>query len=488
MTQQDVFCQKLSSRIESHSQTSADNIINKVIDDAHNPNVQKEGGFETFVRDARRKLLLDLVAIKDSLLEPILNDIQKRTDVDELNKLKTMCGEMHDEERCIKSNQNEISKLNDIKPKNEHEKFLHYMHQEKESFVSEDYNEHIRKNHMRRAFGLGVVLLCALVDFFMLYTMFTLGNLGMRDSLMSAFIFAVVLDAPAYTLGWITTRRQEFEELTEITNETIQNESDSSNEGQNTKTEETPKKKMRLFKVASLSLGVLLVIVLLAYIFVRVITFLGAGDFEQAFRSIFSGDFNIAQQPVNAADLLSSIVPLATSVVSLVVGLFLYSSFADFLKESAIKIDKDMSDKIKNYEMDINNIKENLIILKEEYNKEKQKIWGFYIPHHDCVEDEVVYSGMISNAIIGTLMLDKYLETYRNCAKQIRAVAEKSLIIIKDSVVEQASDQNEIRKMMPSDDEISLLDKIWNEEYYAETDDVCIIKHRLDEVKQRISQ
>lgn len=440
-----VINENLQSEIESRVQSELDNedkqlreIVAKTREEVKRGETLSFEDFDTVVRSARQETINRHVDIKRKLLGNVIDGFHTEIQTSQIAELVKINNLRYNTAAENEKAAKEVEHIQaDKENLNDYEKYIQYSQIDVVKTAYEKFNN---VGMRRRIFGIIVVLLCAATDYFMLYNVFILGNLGRLESMLSAFIFSLVLDVPPYVIGWVITLKNENERLHEITDSSLKN---------------------RGYNMAIRILFAILMLALFFYVFVRVISFWGNGDFGEAFRSLFAGNLDISNRYFSAADLLSSIVPLTTSVVSFVIGLFLFSSFTDFLTDVAIKIDKSLDDEILKKQEDIEKKNGDLKTAEALYSATRQTIWMHYMGSTRAVtEDESQFYALISSEIKKS-NLPQYLMVYRSCSRKILAHAIHATAMVRDGLASSAANPKSIMVMVINKDEQSRLDTIW---------------------------
>lgn len=426
--------------------------------------------FESFIRDIRKKVILKFKYVKIWLGTYVRSTITqeiKTSGIYKLHEAKKAITAITAEKQKLLEEQQNIFK-NDY-PLTDFEKYSLYGHPEFEqsknlkfrnketqdnSVPKREISPKIEltyqkyKSNKKRSLIMGLIIsaICAAIDFSIIYTLFLSANYSANLALIIAIISAATLDAPPYVLGYIWTKNDDDKSLLELRD--IVNTPEA-------------KRKIKGNKILLVTMLVVIIFAFIAYLIVRVLSFLGGGDFNIAFHNILEKDWgNVKNIVFNGADFISTIVPFATSVVALAVGKMLYTFKTDYIKESIIIINKEIDEKIKkcndkiiDYEKQISDLEDNLASLKIE-------IWTFYCGKEPFPTDDQTFRMNISIAF-QKLNLSLCEQTYSNCCKIIRNQAMTMLKTVNKTLTEYASDQQSIMEMSLSDDEKKYLDEFW---------------------------
>ncbi|MCL2164889.1 MAG: hypothetical protein FWH55_10985 [Oscillospiraceae bacterium] len=316
---------------------------------------------------------------------------------------------------------------------------------QKSSAITQTYEKYSSKKNMSLLAGIIVTFLCAAADFSIIYAVFQSANLGIGLSAVTAIISAAVLDAPLYVLGYLWTKRDDSRRLWKLRNES--NDSGAANE-------------MKRYSITIKALFSVILLIFIAYLVLRILLFLGGGNFNLALHTILDGEFKFTSTDFNAADLLSTFVPLGTSAVAFAVGMLLFSSHTDLVKNTITIIKKELKERIKKCDETIVDCDEKQKNLREEIPALKREIWTFYLGNKSFPLDDVTFREQVSISF-QKLNLSLYVQTYTTCSLLLRDKAVAMLQNINSSLAPYAADQAAIASMQISADEESVLDDFW---------------------------
>jgi|GEM_PF-5829346 len=434
---------------------AASSQINIQIEDGRNSLVEKrvstdENTFMMFVRNNRLRALAQYISVKAKLITHILSDMITQTKIKEISDFSALNAYASKLDAQKKMAQDEVKRLKEAKVLDDYIKFIRY----EDNLIKNLRSKY--RIHKKRSFYVGIIIVicCVAVDYFMLFNLFLLGNLSRGSSITSAIIFAVALDAPPYLLGWIIAKKNDAEKLNEIKNEN----------------ENAIEREKSRYKVASIILISVIILFFIAYFIVRVFAFLGDGNFDLAFRSIVSGSYVFLDGHFNAADLLSMLVPIATSVVAFVIGLFIFSSYVEYLKDAIIAINQSLDNMISAKEDEIT---ECIKLHKDQecaIKTLKYEIWSFYMGSTVLEKDDGIF---ISNIVKAhrKLNLSVYLDVYKSCSQLILKEAMAMIRKINHDYALFAREQRPIMEMEISDLENLELSKFWKESLDEDRDE-----------------
>lgn len=442
------------------------------------------------VRKLRDGALEKFSAAKSSLCVIICDDIDNFTSSPGIAKLKSLNSEMiqHKADKNKVGDQiTEISK--NKKSEQTWSKFLNYSEHQPDLFnpLQRKFN-----NELKRASSIGVLVtsICAATDFFMLNTMFILGNLGTGAAMLSGIIFALMLNGPPYILGWLSGKRIDVVKLDLM-------------KGTKSANRAAEQKK---FKTAIGVLMLLVAVILTFYVITRTFFFLGEGDFGVAFRDVMSGQFTISTVNLEAADLLASLIPIATTVVSYVIGLFIFPSKAEFVKNSVLTVDAGLSKTITIKKGQILDSEANIDSKQKEHDTLQKELWGQYLPDTPFEKDYDKFVIRLSEAYKNRC-LTSYREIYKACSSKILHDAQQKLIDIVNEIAPIAQgDQIAIYDMAVDEHEQAKLNRLWvacddinpsrdpltslQQEYYRQTlttkMDIDTIEGKIADISKKI--
>lgn len=457
---------KIDEALTSFNSIIAEN--KKDCDDGNVPN----GGlvYESYIRSIRKKALSQFNGIKTWLGTHVLSTIiqQVRTSgVYKLHEAKEAITAAKAEKQKTLEERQRIFENDDAL--SDFEKYSLYGHPEFEQStrwkfwnrrtqnvsaptreVSPDvelaYQKYLSKAKRSLIYGLIVTAVCIAIDFSMIYALFLSANYSTELAMIIAVISAAMLDAPPYVLGYVWTKNDDDRSLLELQG--------------NANTPEA-KRKIKGNKILLTTMLIVIIFAFVAYLSVRIFSFLGGGNFDLAFHTILEMDWSkIKNVEFSGADFLSTIVPFATSVVALAVGKILYALRTDYIKETITIIKKEINKKIKvcddiivDCEKQIADIEDSIVSLKKE-------IWTFYFGKTPYPPDDESFRLDVSIAF-QKLNLSLYKQTYSDCCLLLRNQAISLLRTVNDHFAQYAADQPRIIAMSLSQDEEELLDNLW---------------------------
>lgn len=308
------------------------------------------------------------------------------------------------------------------------------------------YQKYASKKKKSIIIGLIVTAVCVIIDFSMIYALFLAANYPPVLAITIAVFSAAMLDAPPYVLGYTWTKSEDDSSLLELQSSAESPEADRRSRGN---------------RIILRAMLIVIILAFIAYLAVRVLSFLGGGDFNLALHAIFERDWSqIKNVEFSGADFLSTIVPFSTSVVALAVGKLLYSMKTDYIKESIVVIKDEINARIKACEEKIIDCEKQIKDLKDDMVTLKEEIWTFYLGRKSFPVDDNSFRREISLAF-QKLNLPLYEQTYADCCLLLRNQANVLLSSVNDQLAQYAADQSRVIAMGLSEDEEQCLDDFW---------------------------
>lgn len=427
--------------------------------------------YDAFIRNIRRKALTELNGVKAWIGAYIPNAIIQEIKTSGIYKLHEIKEKITIEE--AKKEKAEVEKEDVIKISkalSDYEKFTLYGHPEFEPSAREHAgNKHVKNTDLmrerispdidtvyqkyasRRArslmVGLIVTLACAFIDFSMIYPLFLSANYPSKQAIGIAIISAAILDGPPYVLGYTWTKSEDDSSLLELKGMACSPEAD---------------RKKRGNRILLYAMLIVILLVFIAYLAVRVFSFLGGGDFNLAFHAVVERDWEkIKNVEFSGADFLSTIVPFSTSVVALAVGKLLYSMRTDYVKDSIVVIKDGINEKIKTCERTIIDCQKEIKNLEGYVKTLKAGIWTFYLGRKPFPVNDDSSFGLEVSLAFQKLNLPLYGQTYSNCCLLLRNQANVLLSSVNDQLAQYAADQTRVIAMELSANEKQCLDDFW---------------------------
>ena len=308
------------------------------------------------------------------------------------------------------------------------------------------YKKYLSKSRRSFIIGLFVTVGCIAIDFSMIYALFLSANYSTTLAMIIAVISAAMLDGPPYVLGYIWSKNDDDKSLYELQNIAHTSEAKRKNKGN---------------KILLNIMITVIVLAFFAYLTVRILSFLGGGNFDLAIHAIIQADWGrINNVEFSGGDFLSTIVPFATSVVALAVGKVLYASRTDYIKETVTIIKDEINSKIKICDESIVDYKKKTKDLEESLATLKREIWTFYYGKKPFPSSEEVFKQEISIAF-QRLNLMQYKQTYSDCCLLLRNQAFLLLGDINSIFAKYATNPSSIIAIDVSDEEKNMLDEFW---------------------------
>lgn len=283
-----------------------------------------------------------------------------------------------------------------------------------------------QKNVNIRNTIIGVVITLALVivDVFVLYTMYIGGDVNPDLARINAIIGAIVLDVIPYLLGI-----------------TMAIASDAA-------VEERHRHK---YKIAKIPLGISMAVVFALYLFIRVLIFIGGSNFNIGWQMIFGIiPWQSSADTVNPADAFSALVPFATSIASLVIGLLLYES-----KEKTILSMRDA------YEIAKKNIDSKVDGLKAILIDESRAAWELYGENKPFPEDKIEsdFVGLLHKGFRRS-NFSLFESMYRTLTQTVHDSAMAAMVDASNSLADFAPVPDDVREIDVHKNEKAILDEL----------------------------
>lgn len=427
--------------------------------------------YDSFIRNLRKRALTQLNGVKAWIGAHIRSTIIQQVRTSGFYKLQEIKDEITAVEAERKKAADERQRITTNKISlSDYEKYSLYGHPEiKASLrgnrhsktvsseakkVSPDielvYQKYMTKRRQSLIIGLIVTAVCIVIDFSMIYALFLSANYSPALAMTVAAISAAMLDAPPYVLGYLWTKSEDDSNLLDLQGYL-----------------ETPeaKRKRRGNKMLLFLILAVIIVAFTAYLSVRILSFLGGGDFSLAFHAVIEKNWSaIEGVEFSGADFLSTIVPFSTSVVALAVGKMLYPLKSDYIKESVVVIRNELKnetnsstkfwkEKIVDCDGRIANLKDTLSTLKGE-------IWTFYLGNKPFPKSDKEYKREVSRAF-QILNLKLYKQTYSDCCLLLRNQGIVLLESVNDQLAQYSADPLRVVNMGLSKEEERCLDDFW---------------------------
>lgn len=316
--------------------------------------------------------------------------------------------------------------------------------------VANLYQRYIQKKRAFFLLGFLVSLACAVADFSIIQAVLIAANLPRGTAVYSAILSAIVLDVPPYILGYLTMARQDKKRL--------ENEIPGAPEGY-----------AKSYRLSIYLLRIAIILIVLAYVCMRLVMFLGGGNFNLAAHAILAGDWSFQNSKFNSADILSIFIPIATSAVAYGVSFLLSVQETDYVR-SAIEYIKDglVGQKLE-VERQISASEAAIKTLSRSIEEKKEAIEATFVgkvQQRDKKSRADEAEGFVPRIIKAyrRQVIPQFLHEYKLCASHLRADAENDLANINPRLLAFASNAQTIANMEYTADEIQLLNEIWSED------------------------
>lgn len=419
------------------------------------------------VRNQRKNALNKYQEIKNTLNTHFLSLIKTMEELDGIRQRREKIRELYDAKDKLESEQKRKTQiLDDKKSLTSFQKFERYSGAASprldDDSLSDSYKSvteaiqrervEFQRNSTRSLLtGIVVTLAFAMTDFYLLNSVFIASNMSARAALTIAFLTAIALDAPPFFLGLVMSRRTDLVRIWNLRD-------DADDPG------------MRLeigkFSWVSFILLVSIVIVFLAYFAVRSLLFLGGGDINIIIHSIMESGFKItpsslAHVEYNGGDIISTFVPLVTSVSAFAIGILRSTSEADYINRAIAVVDKELDNCVFRCDSKIIEYNSEMNVLQEEIAELKSQLYAYYVgDQKDAPKEDDAMIGDIRRAA-KRLDFMSYEPIYGRISNRIRLFAVRKLSEINQTIASYTEIANVILSMPLSPDETDILDEIW---------------------------
>lgn len=421
------------------------------------------------IQEVRISGIYKLREIKDAITTA---EAEKQKAIVEKERIIKNSGMLSDYEKYSLYGHPEFELSTKANRKNKHVKSISSTMEKVSPNIDLVYQKYASKQRKSLIIGLLVTAVCTFIDFSMIYALFLSANYSPAHAITIAIISAAILDAPPYVLGYTWTKSEDDSSLLELQGRAESSEADRKNKGN------------RILLYAML---IVIIVAFIVYLIVRILSFLGGGDFNLAFHAIIEGDWSkIRDVEFSGADFLSTVVPLSTSVVALVVGKMLYSLKTDYIKESIIVINEEINAKIKACEEKIIDCEKQIKDLKDDMVTLRGEIWTFYLGQKPFPSDDNSFRLDVSLAF-QKLNLPLYEQTYSDCCLLLRNQANILLSSVNEQLAQYAANPSRVITMGLSKDEEQCLNDFWVISTNGE-DQCSITQSHLESIKGTVSE
>ena len=418
------------------------------------------------VREIREKALNRYTQIKNDLNTRMIELIDKVEDSDGVRQIKEKKRDLSDARSKLEKEQKKRDRINeDNKNLSGYQKFQRYSNTAAPnaddsslnaayapitSALKEEKEEYRRKWIRALVLGISVTLLFAAIDYFLLNSVFIASNMGVRTAAITSALAAIALDVPPYVLGYIISKRTDLVRIWYLQED-----------------DEDPGKRRQSgsLLVLVIIMALAIVPVILAYLFLRGLLFIGGGDIDIIIHSFLENGFRIAPSDLlkvqyNGGDIISAFVPIVTSVSALAIGLLLSASEADYIKKAIVVTNKELDNCVLRCERNMIDYNTDINILQEGLSELKQHVKAFYLNSEENIQeddfslDKIVQSGM-------RLSFEVYLPFYKNKSANLRKTAENKIYDINQKIQPHTTVQTLSAKIGLIPSEMNALDEIW---------------------------
>lgn len=293
--------------------------------------------------------------------------------------------------------------------------------------------------------GVGFSLLCALMDYSIINSVFLASNVSGEMAFFMAMISAIALDVPPYLLGSVWQKRNDQQRFWIL----CEREEDK-----------VAQIDLRSYAIRIFMLCAVIILFFSTYLAFRVLLFLGGGNFNLAMHFLLNLEFHFEGVQFSSADWISTLVPLVTSAAAFVLGASKYESFTAHIETMGVLIDSDMKSQAQILQAMIIRYDAEEADLREQYDTKKYEVWTCYFAQNPMPVQDSEFKQQVC-AEFQRRNLKTYLTTYRNCCIQLRTTAEATLENVKLELVPYVANPVDITEMGLNDIERDTLDNFW---------------------------
>ena len=420
-----------------------------------------EKPFSQMVKDLRRKALNEYKTIKHELNDKIVQEVKEKIVPESVKAFQDKKTEEKNIQIEIKKVENEIEGIEGIRDNtNDFDLFLNFGGDAPRrrstnsnntetldsvyNTVADTYEKYSSMKRRRIIAGVLVTLVFAVVDLYMIYSVFQASNMTIRTSIIAATLSAISLDVPPYLLGLLVFRRIDNRRVWHL-----RNDSNDPGEIQND----------NIMKHAARALLFVIILLFLAYFLLRVLLFFGGGDFNKVMQSLFERKYHFESTDFNSSDLISTFVPFVTSVGAFVVSILLSFSEADYIQTAVTAIKNEMENCITECKNRITEYAIKQEDINEKIQEEKSALWAIYGKKGPIPDNDDFYAGVVSGGM--KLHLPTYETLYQEQCAWLREQAFKTLGYINERLVPYSMNQSQTRDIQDKPYEDVALDYIW---------------------------
>lgn len=432
--------------------------INDVIEDLTGGRVPSAGqACINHIRSVRANVLKHYQPIKTEIFNNISDAIISENKTHVLTTLQELTEKINEQDANIaKAQEDKRRIIHDIESLSDYQMFMLYGESDEQGVrkeskirtiddVIQTQKKYIFKRNWGFIIGTVIAILCAGMDYSIIYSVFLSSNLSLGVAILTAIISAAILDLPPYILGIVWTKRDDVRRTWELRNEG---------------NEIGKEIELRKYKITIMLLFLAILLIFGAYMLLRIFLFLGGGDFNLALHLLIKKDFEFENIIFNSSDLISTFVPVGTSVMAFAIGMLTSTSYTDYIKKTVLVIKNGLQEHVNNLDKTIVECNEKRKNLIGELEISKQESWTYYFGNALFPKEDVVFRQKISNAY-QQLNLQVYRQTYKECSILLRHGAERALEQINAVLVKYVANQGDITSMTLSKTEENILDEFW---------------------------
>ena len=478
----------ITEEIDKKTETN-DRMINELVGKINEGSIPSMGqAFINHVRDIRRNTLAQYQSLKTDIYNEICNRILRENRTEGISRLQELVRESNEVTAEKAKALKDIEHIqNEDMPLSDYKKYMLFGDRKKGgpnqsqdnqtgmiewdyTAVNQAYDMYIAERNKKYIWGILVTLICIIADFSIMLSVYMSSNLSELHAYTVAIVSVAMLDMPPYFLGILWNQRGDRQRLWELRID----EEDSG---------------AAITEKYLTRVGVFLIIsmffIFLTYLVMRILLFMGGGEFDIAMHNLIEGNFKFEGIEFRSADLLSIFVPFGTSAVAFAAGILFSSSYTDFVKKEIVIINKELQSCIKrlqglivDYDKSLQNIDNEKLVLKRE-------IWTLYMGEERMPQNDDEFNCRIS-FVFRKLNMQLYIQTYQEICILLRNRAIGALHHINEVLVIYSANQNEMTLMQNSEEEKELLDDFWVMDSFSPQHEITM--RHLDKIRGLIEE
>lgn len=430
----------------------------------NNPNSMK-----SLIRNIRESLFSTFFKAKNELHQSILDDIKATPDIKDLREIQRLKDEIRDKQNDNEIYTEKIEQLKQIKSDHEYSIFIKYedkAQRSKKKGIKTNSCEDIiiqRNQNYKKRFIVSLILyiiitaIFAAIDWKVINTAFLVENMGTtQDALFVSILAAFVLDAPPALLGYIESKIESDSILNEMKQKA------------DLISENTIRKKNMGNSTLRNIVRIITIIAVSIYVFSRVLIIFGDSDYSSGFSYLFQiitgkcsfSDLDFESMTFRLSDLITTIIPLATSVCCYAITKFISVNKGSFIKDTSELLKSSLDNEINNIKKLIKNCERDIDNLKDKLNNQKIVIWENYCIDKDMIEDDDEYKKMIVQSYLKGRDEIWYADKYMSECSNIRSNALIYFNRLNEELSTYCTDSNEILNYKLENEDVENLNNL----------------------------